>query len=768
MSKREKTGKIKNSCAKGVIAAFGLILIGAGCICPFALKDNTGDVNVFIGTGGHGHTFPGATVPNGMVQLSPDTRTEGWDACSGFYDADSTIIGFSHTHLSGTGVGDLGDLLFMPMTGDKPLKPGDEKDTTTGYRSKFRKETQSAEPGYYAVTLDDYNVRAELTATTRTGMHRYTYPADSAPLIAFDLNYFLRNQSNKKLYVRIISATEIEGTKITQGWSPHQEVHFYARFAKPFHYRIQKDDKYVDGVDPIEGKNIRLLLSFAAGTEKVVLAQVAISSVDTAGARKNFDAEFTGWDFDAVRRAAARRWAEELSLVSVEGGSEKDRRIFYSALYHVSISPTMNMDVDGQYRGSDYKVHKAEDYDAYTLFSLWDTFRTRHPLETILRPSRNSDYIRSIVSRVDEGGLLPMWELAGSDNGCMIGYHAVPVIVDAYMKGDRSFDAEKAFAACVKISEYHPDAFPEGMPENIRKMIMPKSKHEKNTRGWVPCDSENATVSRALEYAYNDWCIAQFAKALGKDKEYKRFTELSKNYRHYFNAETGFMRGKKSDGTWNTPFDPRSNNHWKDDYCEGNAWQWTWFVPHDPQGLMELMGGRDAYIKKLDQLFVEPSVITGDNAAADITGLIGQYAHGNEPSHHTVYMYHPAGQPWKARNRIDQILRTLYHDAPDGLSGNEDCGQMSAWYIMNAMGFYSFCPGDPRYMIGRPIFDKVTVKLENGKKFTVIAENNSVENKYVQSASMNGEVLSEPWFTHEDIMNGGTLVLAMGAQPPKQ
>lgn len=739
-----------------------------GCVtgCIHSESSNSSNVNVFIGTGGHGHTFPGAAVPNGMVQLSPDTRTEGWDACSGFYDADSTIIGFSHTHLSGTGVGDLGDILMMPMTGSKPLKPGDEGDTATGYRSKFTKSTQQATPGYYAVTLDDYNVRAELSVTTRTGMHRYTYPAASTPLIAFDLNYFLREQSNKKLLLRVLSNTEIEGTKITAGWSPHQEVHFYARFSKPFLCRIQKDDSFVDGAKEAEGTNIRALLSFQPDADNQVLAQVAISSVDIAGARKNFEAEFKGWDFDAVRTAAAGRWAKELSPITVEGGSETERRIFYTALYHVSISPTLHMDVDGRYRGSDYKVHTAKGYNAYTLFSLWDTFRTRHPLETILHPSRNSDFIRSILARVDEGGLLPMWELAGNDNGCMIGYHAVPVIVDAYMKGDRSFDAEKAFAACVKVSEYHPDAFPEGMPDNIRKMIMPKSKYEKNTRGWVPCDSENATVSRALEYAYDDWCIAQFAKALGKDKEYQRYSELALNYRHYFDPETGFMRGKKSDGTWNTPFDPRSSNHWKDDYCEGNSWQWTWFVPHDPLGLMKLMGGQEAYVKKLDQLFVEPSVITGENAAADISGLIGQYAHGNEPSHHTVYMYHAAGQPWKAQNRIDQILRTLYHDQPDGLSGNEDCGQMSAWYVMNAMGFYSFCPGDTRYFIGRPLFDRVTINLENGKTFTVVAKNNSVENKYVQSASINGKPLAKPWFSHEDLMAGATLTLTMGPNVP--
>jgi len=742
------------------LAFFGVV----GCALSPEQR-NSESVNVFIGTGGHGHTFPGATVPNGMVQLSPDTRITGWDACGGYHDSDSTIIGFTHTHLSGTGVGDLGDILLMPMTGSKPLRSGDEKDTATGYRSKFQKSSQRAEPGYYAVTLDDYQVRAELTATARTGLHRYAYPAGSAPLIALDLTYSLQNQRNKQLVLRVLSATEIEGTKITAGWSPHQEVHFYARFSRPFTCRIEQDGQFIDGADRAEGRDIRALLAFdAPAADHTVMAQVAISSVDIAGARRNFDAEFRGWDFEAVRAGAARRWADELGQITVAGGSETERNIFYTALYHVSISPTLHMDVDGRYRGSDYKVHTAEGYTAYTLFSLWDTFRTRHPLETILRPSRNTDFIRSMLARVDEGGLLPMWELAGNDNGCMIGYNAVPVIVDAYLKGDRGFDAEKAFAACVKASEYHPEAFPEGMPENIRKAIMPMSKDAKNTRGWVSCETENATVSRALEYAYADWCIAQFAKVLGKENEYRRFAELALNYRHYFDAETGFMRGRKSDGTWNTPFDPRSNNHWKDDYCEGNAWQWTWFVPHDPLGLMRLMGGSEAYIKKLDQLFVEPSVITGENAAADISGLIGQYAHGNEPSHHTAYMYHAAGQPWKAQDRVDQIMRTLYFDAPDGLSGNEDCGQMSAWYIMNAMGFYSFCPGDPRYAIGRPLFDRVTIKLENGRTFTVAVENNAPQNKYVQSAAMNGKTLAEPWFTHADLMAGGTLTLRMGAE----
>jgi predicted alpha-1,2-mannosidase len=747
----------------GIYLLAGLaVVIVTGCrLCRCCDDNKIADVNLFIGTGGHGHTFPGATVPNGMVQLSPDTRTKGWDACGGFYDADQTIIGFSHTHLSGTGCGDLGDILFMPTIGDVPLEPGDQQNTVTGYRSRFRKSTQSAQPGYYSVQLDDYNVRAELTVTKRTGMHRYTYPAGQQPRVVLDLNYALHNQKNKRLMLHVISPTEIEGTKITQGWSPHQEVHFYARFSKPFSCQIQKGGRFLLDAKQAEGENLKALLRFEPTDLNTVMAQVAISSVDPAGARRNFDAEFNGWDFDAVRMTAAELWADELDCIKVQGGSPTERRIFYSALYHLSISPTLHSDVDGRYRGSDYKVHKAEGYDGYTLFSLWDTFRTRHPLETILRPSRNSEFVRSILSRVNEGGLLPMWELSGNDNGCMIGYHAVPVIVDAYMKGDRSFDAEKAFAACVKAAEYHPDAFPPEMPQKIREKIMPKSKHEKNTRGWIPCDSENASVSRGLEYAYNDWCIAQFAKALGKSAEYRRFSDLARNYRHYYDRQTGFMRGRKSDGTWNSPFDPRSNNHWKDDYCEGNAWQWSWFVPHDPAGLMELMGGKVAYIKKLDQLFVEPSVITGDKVAADISGLIGQYAHGNEPSHHTVYMYHPAGQPWKANNRIDQILRTLYFDAPDGLSGNEDCGQMSAWYVMNAMGFYSFCPGDPRYMIGRPLFDRVTIKLENGRTFKVIAYNNSVHNKFVRRALINGKELADPWFIHDDIMQGATLELYM-------
>lgn len=728
--------------------------------------DTTRFVNVFIGTGGHGHTFPGATLPNGMVQLSPDTRISGWDACGGFYDADATIIGFTHTHLSGTGCGDLGDLLLMPTTRDKPLRPGDEKDTRTGYRSTFKKSSQIAEPGYYAVTLEDYAVRAELTATPRTGLHRYTFPKGVAPTMALDLVYSLQNQKNTRLSLRVLSDTELEGTKITQGWSPHHEVHFYARFSRPFTCRIEKNGGFDDSLTQAEGRDVRALLTFTPDADAtVVQAQVALSSVDPAGARKNFDAEFGQWEFDAARRQAKACWNQELSRVSIEGGTETERTIFYTALYHVSISPTLHMDVDGRYRGSDYQIHTATGYTNYTLFSLWDTFRARHPLATILTPSRNTDFIRSMLARVDEGGLLPMWELAGNDNGCMIGYNAVPVIVDAYLKGHRGFDAEKAFAACVKASEYHPGSFPKEMPKEIRDKIMPVSKQEKNTRGWVSCDSGNASVSRALEYAYADWCIAQFAKALGKDAEFQRYSALAGNYRHYFDTSTGFMRGKRTDGSWNTPFDPRSNNHWKDDYCEGNAWQWTWFVPHDPQGLMALMGGPAAYVKKLDQLFTEPSVITGDNVAADISGLIGQYAHGNEPSHHTVFMYHAAGQPGKAQARVDQILRTLYANAPDGLSGNEDCGQMSAWYALNAMGFYSFCPGAPRYAIGRPLFDRVRITLENGKVFTIIVENNAPENVYVQTQRMNGQPLAEPWFTHDDIVAGRTLTLRMGSTP---
>lgn len=727
-------------------------------------KDPSALVNVFIGTGGHGHTFPGATVPFGMVQLSPDTRMEGWDACSGYHFTDSTIIGFSHTHLSGTGIGDYGDILMMPVVGRKVLVRGEEGVPGSGYRSAFSKSNEKGSPGYYSVILDDYNIKAELTSTTRAGFHRYTFPESKESDIIIDLNHTLQNHPNLLLRIKVINDTEIEGVKITMGWAKYHPVYFYARFSKPFRCTIAVNDTLNDSLKEAEGQNIKAVLSFETSKDEQILVKVGISSVDASGAKNNLESEIPDWNFDGIREKAKEAWDKELNKIKVEGGTEDQKKIFYSALYHSMISPNTFSDADGRYFGMDHKIHNSNGALNYTVFSLWDTFRAEHPLLALINPTRNSEMINALLRKSDEGGLLPMWDLASNYTGTMIGYHSVPVIVDAYMKGIRNFDTEKAFNAMVRSSNF--DTANIKVPtKDILMSLMPMAKYYNNTLGYVPGDKDNQSVAKALEFAYDDWCIAQMAKAMGKENEYKTYSERALRYKKYFDPVTGFMRGVMSTGEWRTPFNPRYSDHTYADYVEGNAWQWTWFVPHDPMGLIDLMGGREKFIMKLDSLFTVDSTIEGENRSADISGLIGQYAHGNEPSHHIVYFYNYAGQPWKTQKLVDQILNTLYHNNPDGLSGNEDCGQMSAWYVLSAMGFYSVSPGDPTYSIGRPLFDRVVIKQENGKEFVIEAKNNSPENIYIQEVTLNEIPLATPFFKHNDILQGGSLVFVMGPDP---
>ncbi len=721
-------------------------------------------VNVFIGTGGHGHTFPGATVPFGMVQLSPDTRIEGWDACSGYHDSDRTIIGFSHTHLSGTGIGDYGDILMMPVVGRKVLARGEEGVPASGYRSSFSKSNEKGSPGYYSVILNDYNIKAELTATTRTGFHRYTFPESKESYIIVDLHHTLQNHPNLLLRLTELSDTEIEGVKITRGWAKYHPVYFYARFSKPFRCTIAVNDTLNDSLKEAEGQNIKAILSFETKKDEQILVKVGISSVDASGAKNNLESEIPDWNFDEIREKAKEAWDKELNKIKVEGATEDQKKIFYSALYHSMISPNTFSDADGRYFGMDHKIHNSSGALNYTVFSLWDTFRAEHPLLALINPTRNSEMINALLRKADEGGLLPMWDLASNYTGTMIGYHSVPVIVDAYMRGIRNFDAEKAFNAMIRSSNFDTTNI-KAATKDILMSLMPMAKYYNNTLGYIPSDKDNQSVAKALEFAYNDWCIAQMAKEMGKENEYKTYSERALRYKKYFDPVTGFMRGVMSTGEWRTPFNPRYSDHTYADYVEGNAWQWTWFVPHDPMGLIDLMGGREKFILKLDSLFTVDSTIEGENRSADISGLIGQYAHGNEPSHHIVYFYNYAGQPWKTQKLVDQILNTLYHNNPDGLSGNEDCGQMSAWYVLSALGFYSVAPGDPTWSIGRPLFDKAEISLENGKKFTIQTTDNSPENIYVQKVSLNGAPVEKPFFTHNDILKGGTLVIDMGPDP---
>jgi len=752
-----------------IVMALTAMVVLSSCTSGLHLKaqsDATQYVDPFIGTGGHGHVFPGATTPFGMVQLSPDTRTLGWDGCSGYHYSDTSILGFSHTHLSGTGIGDYGDVLMMPFTGPAHIDAGEPEDPDSGYRSRFSHDDEVAHPGYYSVKLTDYDIFAELTASTRAGFHRYTYPLGERAGLIIDLTHTIHGHRNPVNEIRILSDTEIEGIKQTRGWARQHYVYFYAQFSKPFTAKLYSDDKLVDGATEVSSQSAKAVLSFGDTTDEPLLVKVGISGVDKAGAKKNLVAEIPDWDFAKIQHAAECTWRRQLSKVQVKGKNDSQKRMFYTALYHTNIAPNIYQDVDGRYRAMDLTIGHSRGMTNYTVFSLWDTFRALHPLFTILEPERDAAMIRSLVNKYEVGGILPKWALASNYTGTMIGYHAVPVIVDAYAKGIRDFDLQKAYEACAYSASYDPNKPGDWVDDGIwHNELMSVAKMYKNTIGYVPSGKANGSVARGLEYAYNDWCIAQFAKGLGKEAEAKKFSEMGTFYKNYYDAETGFMRGRLLDGSWREPFSPNASDHHHSDYIEGNAWQWLWFVPHDVPGLAKLMGGEDKLAAKLDALFSADSTIEGENASADITGLIGQYAHGNEPSHHITHMYNYVGQPWKTQELVDQILTTLYFDNPNGLSGNEDCGQMSAWLALNAMGFFSFCPGDPTYSLGRPLFDEVKLNLDNGKTFTVKAQNNSATNKYIQSAKLNGKPLTTPFFSHEDLVLGGELLIVMGPTP---
>lgn len=726
-------------------------------------KEYTDSVNVFIGTGGHGHTFPGATLPHGMVQLSPDTRLFGWDACSGYYYDDTSIMGFTHTHLSGTGIGDYGDILFMPVVGEKPLIAGTAENPDEGYRSRFSHEQESARPGYYQVLLQDDSINVELTATLRAGLHRYTYPKASDARLIVDMEPTIHGHQHPVTQIRVVNDSTIAGMKYTVGWAKRHYVYFYAVFSSPFDYKLYSGTEYQSDSTSVTVNTAKAVISFRnLPADGRVLAKVGISSVDEEGARLNVEAEIPNWDFEGVMKQANTAWNEALGKIDIETSDNDSRTVFYTSLYHAFIQPSLASDVDGRYRTMGHEIKQDASYTNYTVFSLWDTFRAAHPLYTIVTPEQNQAFIRSLLRKYDEGGILPKWKLASNETGTMIGYHAVSVIADAMMKKQCDFDVKKALEACIRSSVYDTTGVTPMMDRQILNgKLMPVSIKYKNELGYIPCDKVGGSVSQGLEFAYNDWLIAQMMKEHNRKDLYDKYMELSRNYRNYFDPETKLMRGRLSDGSWITPFDPASVQR-PSNYVEGNAWQWAWFVPQDVEGLMELVGGQKSFEAHLDTLFTTSSELTGDpNAAADVTGMVGQYAHGNEPSHHIPYLYNYAGAPRKTQALVDHILRTLYHNDPNGLSGNEDVGQMSAWYALSAMGFYSFCPGRPVYEIGRPIFDKVTIHLSNGKDFVIQAKNNSVENKYIRSMKLNGEDLAEPRFSHFDLMKGGELIFEM-------
>jgi predicted alpha-1,2-mannosidase len=718
-------------------------------------EEPVASVNPMIGTATVGHTFPGAVVPFGMVQLSPDTGTDGWEHCSGYHYEDNTILGFSHTHLSGTGCSDLGDILFQPTVGPVRMDEGDASKPASGYRSSFSHADETASPGYYRVLLKDYGINVELTATAHAGLHQYTFPASDQAHVIIDLAHGIGSHSEDSALL-FEDAQTISGYRRSSGWANNKTFYFVASFSRPF----ASHDFVSDGLDYPEarfakGKDVRGHVDFTTKTGDKILVRIGLSPVSVEEARKNLQAEIPNWNFDATAAAARAAWNRELGTVEITTKDDAVRTTFYTALYHAMISPNLYNDVDRTYTGADGKWHAAE-FDYYCTFSVWDQFRAWHPLMSIIQPKRVNDFVNSMLAFYEQENqhALPVWTLCSNETGCMIGVNSLPIIADAYAKGFRGYDVNKAYAAMVdsasQAQNYLDDFNQHGYVA---------------TRGPDEHDDYKQSVSRTLEYAYDDWCLAQMANALGKTDDAKLYLSRAANYRNVFDPQTRFMRGKTKDGAFVTPFDPKT--FYKADFTEADSWQYSFFVPQDPDGLVQLMGGDEAFIAKLDRMFSEDSVV--HEAVADISGMIGQYAQGNEPVHHVAYLYSYAGAPYKTQARIREIMTKLYTDKPDGLCGNDDCGQMSAWYVLGALGFYPANPADGNYVIGSPLIDKAVIHLDPkyypGGTFTVTARDNSPANIYIQSVTLNGRPLEHSYFTHGELAAGGKLVLQMGSKP---
>jgi predicted alpha-1,2-mannosidase len=725
-------------------------------------------VDPFIGTGPEGHTFPGATVPFGMVQLSPDTQIryfkQSYKWAAGYRYEDTTILGFSHTHFSGAGHSDLGDMLIQPISGEVRLEPGDIDHPGSGYRSRFSHKTEEAAPGYYAVTLDDYKVRAELTATTRVGVHRYSFPAEKPQHILMDLRSSIYNYDGKVLWsrIRIRQDGTVTGMRETRGWAPGRQLYFAMRFSRPVeeHHLYDREPPVeyrgfaTPGTTPenkqaIEGRGLVAVFDFAP-TSAPLVVKVALSPTSEENAIANLDAEVPGFDFDQVRRAARAQWEKELSVLEIDAEPAM-RKNLYTALYHALLAPGVAMDVDGSYRGPDNQVHKAKGFHFVSSFSLWDTYRAEQPLMTLIEPeSRTADVVRSLVASQQESpfGILPVWQFQGIETWCMIGYHAVPEIADAYMKGIRGFDAEEALKAMVASATYGPY----GHLNEYMKL------------GYVPIDHDGEAASKTMEYAFDDWTISKMAAAMGHKEIAETFAKRAENWKNVFNRQSGFVQPRYADGRWREPFDPARAGA-DSGFTEGNAWQYSWYQPQDEAGLIKLLGGDQQLVAKLDAMFdakVDPKRYAD---VEDIAGMIGQYIHGNEPSHHLAYLYNFAGQPWRTQERLQQIVESQYKPAVDGLVGNDDLGQMSAWLLFTSMGFYPVAPASNEYVIGRPFVNHLTIRLPNGKTFRVIAEKMSPENRYVESVTLNGAKLDRSYLRHSEIMNGGELRFVMGPKP---
>ena len=715
-----------------ILTLFSAAAVAAGCTGGTG-ESYTGYVDTGIGTGGHGHVFVGANVPFGFVQVGPTSIPEEWDWTSGYHESDSTVIGFSHTHLSGTGIGDLFDVTVMPVTGEVRYARGTEDDPESGLWSYADRSREVSRPGYYRVPLTRYDITAEMSATQRVGIHRYTFPAADDAAVVIDLENGGCWDEPVRTEMKAAGDNTVEGCRWSSGWASDQRIYFVAEFSRPF------DSFTLHGKDSMYGR-----ASFSTSEGEQILVKVALSPVSVEGARANLKAELPGWDLDAVAMAADDAWNAELSRIRIETEDESVRKIFYTALYHTMIAPSLFCDVDGSYYGADHEVHAPDGTTRYTTFSLWDTYRAAMPLMTIIHQDRLPDIINTMLSIYQQQGKLPVWHLMGCETDCMVGNPGIMPVADAILKGFDGFDKELAYKA-LKNSAMRPD----------------RGQDLRMEYGYIPCDLFNEAVAYDMEYAIADGSVAAAAKALGKEDDYGYFLERSRSYRNFFDPGTGFMRGKDSRGRFRTPFNPFSSTHRADDYCEGNAWQYTWLAPHDFDGLVGCFGSKEAFLAKLDSLFSASDVVAGANTSPDISGLIGQYAHGNEPSHHILYFYTMAGEPWKTADRVHQVLTTLYHDAPDGLSGNEDVGQMSAWYILSALGFYQADLARPYFWFGYPMLDKAEIKVPGGV-FTVETEGRSAENRYIQSVTLNGKPYSLPYIDFKDIKAGNTLVFTLG------
>lgn len=732
------------------------------CYTGITQEKVTAHVNPFIGTGAvesslSGNNYPGATVPFGMIQLSPDTRVApDWGEACGYNYNDKTIIGFSHTRLSGTGAADLIDILLMPMTGTPKTEAQNSPEPGSGYQSAFSHEQESARPGYYQVMLQNYDINAELTATTRVGIHRYTFPADKDAHVILDLDHSSSKGSWGRQIInsqiRIVDPQTVEGYRIITGWAKLRKIYFQIKFSKPIlsSFLVDGNRKH-ENTAVINGTNLRAAFTFNTQDNRTLIAKVALSPVSIDNARQNMQQEAGNWDFDRYAAQADAMWEKELSQVQING-TELQKEIFYTALYHTMIQPNIMSDVNGDYMAADYSTRKAGTGEIhYSTFSLWDTYRGAHPLYTLLQSERTVDFIKSMIRQYDYYGYLPIWQLWGQDNYCMIGNHAIPVIVDAILKDIPGIDTEKAYEAVRNSSiTSHPNS--------------PFEVWEKY--GYMPENIQTQSVSITLEQAFDDWCVAQLAKKLGKEEDYRHFMKRSAFYRNLFNPASGFFQAKNSDGRWLEPFDPyQYGANGGNPFTEGNAWQYFWYVPQNVPDLIALTGGERAFADKLDKFFTDSHQSGEINGNA--SGFIGQYAHGNEPSHHVAYLYTYLGQPWKTQKYVAHILTNLYNNSFSGYAGNDDCGEMSAWYIFSSMGFYPVNPASGVYVIGTPLLEEATLHLPNGKQFTVKAPKRSEKDIYIQSARLNGKSYTKAYLSHQTILKGGTLEFKMGDKPSK-